>query len=226
MIKLKKSEILRRIIRQDDVEDLFVPTWTLVKNAIREGKAEEAMSLLDYSYSETKAMHDSMVSFVDDILTHLARFDEEEIYKVMRKRYEPMIHRWLSDTPNVKESLERAIEFQRGHGGNSAIIEESDKYVVRCDPCGSGGQLRRAKNVETTKKAYPWTWGKRGVPYYCTHCCVMWEILPIEMRGYPIRVNMIGENPSDPCIHYYYKKPELIPEEYFARIGQSKKVSK
>jgi hypothetical protein len=54
----------------------------------------------------------------------------------------------------------------------------------------------------------------------------MWEILPIEMRGYPIRVNIIGDKPSDPCIHYYYKKPELIPEQYFTRIGQSKKVGK
>jgi hypothetical protein len=221
MIKLEKSKALGRIIRQDDPEELVTSTWTLVRDAIRAGKVDEALTYLDYGYSEAKMMHDSMCSFVDDILTQLALFDEEEIYKVLRKRYEPVIRRWLADTPGVKESLERAIEFQRGHGGHSTIVEEPDKYVIRCDPCGSGGQLRRTKDGGKTKKAYPWTWGKSGIPYYCIHCCVMWEILPIELRGYPIRINLIGDKPSDPCIHLYYKKPELIPKEYFTRIGQS-----
>jgi hypothetical protein len=53
----------------------------------------------------------------------------------------------------------------------------------------------------------------------------MWEILPIEMRGYPIRINLIGDKPEDPCVHFYYKKPELMPDEYFAVTGQLKKCS-
>lgn len=223
MKKLEKSKALGRIIRQDDPEDLVISTWTLVSDAIRAGKVDEALTYLDYGYSEAKMMHDSMCSFVEDVFTHLATFGEEEIYKVLRKRYEPVIRRWLSDTPGVKESLERGIEFQRGHGGHTTITEEPDRFVVRCDPCGSGGQLRRTKNVGIAKKAYPWTWGKSGVPYYCIHCSVMWEILPIELRGYPIRINLIGDKPSDPCIHLYYKKPDLIPEEYFKRVGLSSK---
>jgi len=223
MKKLEKSKALGRKIRQDDPEELATSTWTLVSDAIRAGKVDEALTYLDYGSWEAKMMHDSMCSFVEDAFTHLATFGEEEIYKLLRKRYEPVIRRWLSDTPGVKETMERAIEFQRGHGGNTTVTEEPDRYVVRCDPCGSGGQLRRTKNVGIAKKAYPWTWGKSGVPYYCIHCSVMWEILPIEMRGYPIRINLIGDNPSDPCIHLYYKKPELIPEEYFKRIGQASK---
>jgi hypothetical protein len=221
MKKLEESKALGRIIRQDDTADLSTPTWTLVREAIRAGKTQEALTFLDYAYGEAKMMHDSMCSFVDDALAHIASLREEEIYMLLRKRYEPFIRRWLSDTPGVKESLERGIEFQRGHGGNSSITEELDKYVVRCDPCGSGGQLRRTKDGGKTRKEYPWTWGKSNVPYYCIHCCVMWEILPTEIRGYPIRINVIGDKPSDPCIHFYYKKPELIPEEYFNRIGQS-----
>jgi len=34
----------------------------------------------------------------------------------------------------------------------------------------------------------------------------------------------MGEKPEDPCIHYYYKKPELIPKEYFTRIGVTKTI--
>jgi hypothetical protein len=220
MIKLESSKALGRMIRQDDTEELAISTWTLVRNAIRAGKTDEALTFLDYGYSEAKMMHDSMCSFADDILTYLATFGEEEIYKLLRKRYEPVIRRWLADTPGVKESLERAVEFQRGHGGVTTIKEEPNRYLVTCDPCGSGGQLRRTKDAVKTKRGYPWTWGKSGIPYYCIHCCVMWEILPIELRGYPIRVTLIGDKPSDPCVQLYYKSPELIPQEYFARIGK------
>lgn len=221
MINLKKSEALDRMIRQEGPEELVIPTWTLVREAIRAGKIDEALTFLDYGFNEIKTIHDSLCSFGDDVLTHLASINEEEVYKVLRKRYEPVIRHWLSDTPGVKESLQRGIEYQRGHGGECTIIEETDRYVIRCDPCGSGGQLRRTKDVGKTKKADHWTWSKSGVAYYCVHCCVMWEILPIELRGYPIRINLIGDRPEDPCIHLYYKKPELIPEEYFKRIGCS-----
>ncbi len=224
MVRLQKSQALGRIIRQDDASELVAPTWTLVREAVRTGKIDEALKLIDYGCFEDKMMHDSMCSFVDDTLTYLAGFGEEKVYEVVSKRYAPMARRWLSDTPGVEESLQRGIEYQRGHGGNATITEESDRYVVRCDPCGSGGQLRRSKNVGTLKKAYPWTWGRSSVPYYCVHCAVLWEIVPVELRGYPIRISIMGNKPEDPCIHYYYKKPELIPEEYFSRIGKTKTI--
>jgi hypothetical protein len=223
MLRLEKSKELGRMIRQDDTEELAIPTLTLVREAIKAGKIYEALNLLDYSYSEFKTLHDNLISFVDYLLTYIASFDEERVYNVLRERQEPVIRRWLSETPGPRESLQRGIELQRGHGGNCKIIEEPDKYVVTCDPCGSGGQLRRTRDVAGSKKAYFWTWNRSNVSFYCIHCCIMWEILPIELRGYPIRINLIGNEPGDPCVHLYYKNPELIPEEYFTRIGQLKK---
>jgi hypothetical protein len=222
MIRLEESKALGRVIRQDDIEELSIPTWKVIREAILKGKTDEALTFLDYCYFETKTLHDSFCSFVDSLLTRIGNFDEEEVYKLLRIRWEPVIHCWLADTPGAKESLQRAIEYQRGHGGVCRITEETARYVVTCDPCGSGGQLRRTKEIVPVKKSYFWTWSKRDVPYYCVHCCVMWEILPIELRGYPIRINIIGNKPEDPCLHLYYKKPELIPEEYFVRIGQKK----
>lgn len=221
MIKLEKSPKLGRMIRQDDAPDLAIPTWNLVREALRAGKIDEALTFLDYGYTEMKVMHDSMCSYVDDALTHLSNFGEEEIYKIIRKRYEPVIRNWIRDTPGAKESLERGLEFQRGHGGKSTVKEEANRYVVTCDPCGSGGQMRRMKNLGIMKKAYDWTWKKPGVSYYCTHCAIAWEILPIDLRGFPIRINLLGEKPEDPCVHLYYKKPEQIPREYFERVGRS-----
>ena len=226
MIRLEINKSLDRLTRQDDISDLSIPTKKLVSDAIRTGKSEEALRLLDYCFSEMKTLHDGLCSLVDDILTHLGAQDELKVYRFLRQRYKPAVQRWILQTPSALESLHRGLEFQRGHGGSCKIYEDTRKYQVICDPCGSGGQLRRTKLIHAVKGAYPWTWGKSGIPYYCVHCCVMWEILPVELRGYPIRITLIGRNAQAPCIHLYYKNPALIPAKYFRRIGQVKPSSK
>lgn len=224
MVKLSKSEALKRKIRQDKPADLVIPTLTLACDAIRAGRTQEAIDLIEYSDAEKKLIHDSLVAFTDDVLTRLARHDEAELGELLRERYYDRVKNWIAATPGVEETLQRFTEYQRGHFSNFKLVEEPDRYVVTYDPCGSGGALGKTKKVATTKKAYPWSWGKKGVPLYCTHCCMAWEILATEIRGYPLRVTQIGEKPGDPCVHYYYKKPELIPEEYFTRIGKVKKI--
>lgn len=220
MISLEKSDVLGRAIRRGDVQELAKPTWQLVREAIQAGRTEEALTFLDYAYFEFKSVHDSLCVWVDVAFSQLAQFGEEEIYNVVSKRYGPRMRRWLIDTPGAEESLERGMEYHRAHGGNLTVQEEPSRYVVTLDPCGSGGQLKRKTDFGIAQKAYDWTWKKSGVSLYCSHCCVMWEIIPIEVRGYPIRITNIGEKPEDPCVHLYYKKPELIPEEYFTRVGR------
>lgn len=225
MIRLEKSETLQRKIRQDDVAELPIPTLDLVRKAVKAGKVDEALEFIDYGCFEAKQMHDILAEFPDIALTHIAKCcGEEEIIKVLRKRYYDRTKNFILTIKNSKEALQRLVEQQRAHFSEFTVVEESDRYVVRTDPCGSGGRLRRIKQVGITKKAYPWSWNKIGIPYYCCHCCVYFEILPIELRGYPIRVHEITERPEDPCIHYYYKIPELIPEEYFNRVGMVKTI--
>ena len=227
MIRLERSEELKRKIRRDDPVDLATPSWDLVSAAIKAGEADEALNFLEYTrFNESQVNNDSFVSFVETVLTHLAGFGEEQLPEVLRKRYIPRMTEFLSTTHGVEDILQRATESQRRHHANFTVTEEPDKYVVRYDPCGSGGRLRRTTEMGTTKKAYPWSWGKVGVPYYCCHCCVNWEMIAIELQGYPARLTLVGEKAEDPCIHLYYKKPELIPEEYFTRIGMKKDMAR
>lgn len=223
MIRLEKSEALRRKIRQDDLAELVIPTWTLVRDSISVGKKKEALEFVEYGCAETQTMHDSIVSFVDDALTYIARFGEEEVLKFLRERYLSRVKNWLSATTGVIETIQRFAEFQRGHFSEITIVEERDRYVMS-GPCGSGGRLRRSKSVATTKKAYPWSWSRENVPYYCLHCCVAWEVIPNEIRGYPLRIHLVPERPENSCVHLFYKKPELIPEEYFTRVGVAKVI--
>ncbi len=224
MIRLEKSEAVQRKVRQDDVTELAIPTWTLVREAIQSGRTDEALDFMEYECTRNKEVHDILVQFMERFITHIASFGEEEVEKIWRQIFDSLAGSLGSRALSVEETLQLDAEFQRCHYGDFTVVEEPDRYVMTCDPCGSLGRLRRTRSVGVTKKAYPWSRGKSGVPYYCTHCAIFWEIIPIEQQEYPKRIHLLGDRPEDPCVHLFYKKPELIPEEYFTRIGKTKTI--
>ena len=209
-------------------------TWDLVRKAIQSGRTDEALELMEQGLSVATMQQDSSVSFVGMAVSHLANFGEEELEKLYRRRYLPIAQGWISATPGAKESVEKFAKLMENPYSEVTITEEPDRYVLSLNPCRTGGRLRRGVSVAsfnldgvsigTTKKAYPWCWGKSGVSYYCVHSCFLFEILPIELRGYPIAVVEYPDSPEDPCVLLFYKKPELIPEEYFTRIGKTKTI--
>ncbi len=229
MIRFGKSELLGREIRQDDPADLAIPTWDLTRVAMKAGKIDEALKLLDYGIGEIKPMHHlgaRNVYFAHNWIVNLA--GEEELHKLLRADYGARMRALLERIKTVEDTLHMFLEFHRGHFSELTVTEEPDRYVVKLDPCGTGGQLKRDiikdKDMTKTKKAYPWSWSKSGIPLYCLHCCIGFEQIPTEIRGYPLLIAEIAERPEDPCYNYFYKKPELIPEEYFTRIGMTKTI--
>jgi hypothetical protein len=224
MIKLVKSQTLKRKIRQDDPDELAIPTWDLVAKAIKDGNTKEALEFLEYARQESDRNTASLAAFTAGVVAQLANFGEELVEKNFRERYYQGVVEMVNANPSVEEILQRCVEAERSHHANITVTEEADRYVAKYDPCGTGGRLRRIKELAVTKKAYPWSWSKAGIPYYCAHCCIRWEQIPIELRGYPLRINLCGARPEDPCIQLFYKKPEAIPEEYFTRIGKKKTI--
>ena len=223
MIRLEKSETLQREIRRDDAADLGIPTRNLIFEAFEAGNTDKAVEFMDYYDFENRLEHEGIVAMASAVLSHLATFGEEEVEKAWRKRYEPRMKDWIARIPGVLENLQLFVEYQRGLLSNLTVVEEPDRYVVRCDPCGSGGRLPRT-DTNVTKEVYHWSWGKSGVPYYCTHCCIAYEIIPTELRGYPLKILEVPEKLGEPCIYIQYKKPELIPEKYFNRIVKTKTI--
>lgn len=222
-MNIEKSPVLGRDQRREPPAEFGASTWDGAREAVHEGRVADALAAIDYGCQEARSMHDSAVSLADDLMTELAKVAGDEApYQIMRRRYEPLMQQWLAVTPGVEESVLRAVEFQRGHFGQTSVKEEEGRFVVTCDPCGSGGRLRRTKTVGRQEQPHDWTWNKADVPHYCTHCAVMWEILPTEMRGHPVRINLPPQKDNDPCVHLYYKTPEAIPQEYFDRIGRTR----
>ncbi|MDO8567116.1 MAG: hypothetical protein Q7R57_00195 [Dehalococcoidales bacterium] len=227
MAKLEMSEVLKRKVRSGSLDESVVPNWILLKDAIKAGKTAEALEFTDYIQERTEEAYVRFGIMANEFLTFIAaNVGEEAIEKIWRARYKARVQDFMRTAANTEQFVKRINEAEIGHHSVLSISEEADRFVVKCDPCGSGGRMRRAVAAGTTQKAYPWTWGRAGVAYYCTHCALEMEILPIEMRGYPLAIVEYNEKPDAPCVRLYYKSPELIPEKYFTRVGQKRDVKK
>jgi len=244
MLKLIKSDRFKRIIREDDWEDLGRPTQEMIIECIDGGRYDEAKTLATYFIPEGKTIHDLFCDWIWDMLTKTSKkYGEEAVYELCRSTQETWFMRrtWKGFSKmSVEEQVRINAEIMRSHrcgpqqDGSIEIIEEEDRFRVKMDPCGSGGRMRRGDPVDgtpsrlgspynfgVTSKAYPWSWGRTNVPYYCVHCAIN-EILPIEWGGYPLWVTDYSDDPAEPCYWCFYKSPELIPAEYFHRLGFNK----
>ncbi len=244
MINLEYIKWLKRSLRRDDMASLGIPTSEQIVQAIDEGRLEEAKALARYTIPEGKGLHDLFCDWIYDIYTKVGDLQgEEAVYKLTRATQESWMMRrtWKAFTKmSVEDQVYLTAEIMRSHHGGPKqdgeleMIEEEDRISIKMDPCGSGGRMRRGDPVDgspsrlgppynfgVTKEAHPWSWGKVGVPYYCLHCA-MNEILPIEWGGYPLWVTGYNPDAEAPCFWHFYKKPELVPEEYFTRLGFKK----
>lgn len=246
---LEFSEKLgRNIVKGKKLSDHGKNTYGKLKNLIRKGETKEALKLVDYLHSEGKGLHDLYCDWTYADMDYVAeKFGEEEVYHMLRNAQSVLAKVFYGRIPklSVEETVVFFAEAMRAHRtgpkekGDFILREEKDRYVMEFDPCGSGGRMRRMGEVDgtpprtgppfnlgRTKKPYLWTWGKKGVPYYCAHCCVWHEIMAIEAKGYPTKITEYSDNPNVPCAWHFYKKPELVPEKYFTRIGMKKDPSK
>lgn len=204
--------------------------------AIRDGRSDVAVALLDHVRVQFKTINDGMVAWIQDLQTTAAdRLGPDEIARMTREAYEGIwterYRTWLTLTPHEQVAL--SVEGMRAHYGGPrrrgevAIREEADRYVLSW-LCGTGGALRMG-DWETgapphpthgvSREPRPWTWGKTGVHWYCTHCSLLMEVFPAEAYGHPLRPLDHDSDHRAPCVWYVYKRPELIRPEHYRRIG-------
>ena len=234
MTRLEKSEDLKRDIRKDPVSEIGISTWTMAQEALRSGDIKQAEKLMDHCFSGMKEVHDMIVlttgEWLEYIVEHLGEDHVEKLWGKMVPNLRPII-KALSSIEPIERVYAFAETFRSHCGGPSglgelAVHEEVDRFVITHSPCGSGGRLRQMGRFGVTKKSYQWSWNKKGVPHYCTHCCLFWELTGTEVCGYPLRIHENVDKPLDPCVQYIYKEPSLIPDRYFERIGMNKDNTK
>ncbi len=70
-LKLQFNEVLGRTLRVDDLDTLGVSTQTLAEEAIRAGRVDEAIALVDYFHQEMRIMHTIMRTWLTDITRYI-----------------------------------------------------------------------------------------------------------------------------------------------------------
>lgn len=200
-----------------------------------------------------RAVHDRRADFVCGLINEiLDRFGEEAIGEFHRVAMEPLFAGRYARFDIEEFDWQRALdmlmyltfEAMRAHlagpdrTGSMEVIEEEDRWLVRFDPCGTGGRTLREDAAEGTgprtghpynwpvlKGKHDFAWNTEGVCAYCAHCCVVMEQLPIDKFGYPLRVVEPPTWPNrttQPCTWIMYKDATAVPEEYYERVGRRK----
>jgi len=245
MHKLQYVESLGRKIRTDDkIEELGESSFDVLRELIRGGRKDVALEFIDYLQNEFKWVHDLYNDWVYADLDYVAKtYGEEEIPKLLRHVREVLMkssYRGQGEI-TVLDNLRLFAEALRAHrcgpreSGSLKIWEEKNRYVIELHPCGAGGRQRQVGqldgipprtgepfNLGVTQKPYPWSFGKKGVPYYCVHCCFWHEYMMIEKFGFPSKIVDYQDDPEAPCRWYFYKNPAEIPENYYKRLGMQK----
>jgi len=217
--------------------------------------AELALDALSEGW---RRLHDRYADLMAGVLAFVARrFGEaslEGCYRAVlepyiQERYMPFDVRVHPYASTIERNLYLVLEAMRAHlcgpdrDGTLELEEHEDRYVVRFDPCGSGGRSMRGDEVEgtgsrvlapyefgVTHERHDWAWNQEGICYYCAHCCFALEKLPVERWGHPVRVvdpPVWGGSPEAAstrrtCAWTVYKSLEAIPESAYERIGHRK----
>ena len=75
MLRLEHNDNLGRVIRIDDISTIGVSTYTMLEEAIRGGREQEALALADYYLSELRIMHNILMTWAQDIIRFMIRRD-------------------------------------------------------------------------------------------------------------------------------------------------------
>jgi hypothetical protein len=213
------------------------------------GEGPLALELLERARLAWRVTHDRACDLVYGLLDVAQRLLGEERIGGMwdhlmdplyasRDRYDVRTAPWGR---SVEALVRDAAVSLRGHlsgpdrNGEVEIEELPDRFVVRFDPCGSGGRTLRPDpaeggpprmdppfNYAVTTAEHDWAWNTRGICLYCVHCCQLQERVPILRLGYPVRVvdpPIWPDGAERTCSWTIYKDPALVPDEVYRRVG-------
>jgi hypothetical protein len=216
-------------MKKEELEELSMSNLDKVLRALDKGDIKEAKQCAITMEKEAKMMHDVMVNFASILLTYIGKtFGEEEIAKALRFRHDTVERdqkKMLSMDP--EDAVRHKALIHRGHHSTATFTEEKDRYVLKLNPCNSGGLMLRQDvekpgNLGRIKKGVPESWSRSGVSYYCMHCAGN-SIVSVE-RGapHPTWICERSDDPMGPCYQYFYKRTEDVPEKYFTELGLKK----
>jgi hypothetical protein len=222
----------QRIFTDKELEEMGTRTLDLVYQAIERGDKERARELAGRMYQEFNFLHDGYMFWVTGLLTHIYKnYGIDAVEKAEREAHtiEGKTVFKPPELPDLRSKVEFLASGLRGHLQPIKIVEDDEKISLTMQPCGSGERIIQKGGYEpeaglaVVKEPHRITWGMKDFPIYCVHCPVM-DMLAIEGAGDFMHVHIVKEPiRHGSCQFVFFKDPEKIPEEFYTRIGKSKK---
>lgn len=216
-----------------------------IESAIQNHDLQETVRLLDSLTETARLTHDIHADWAWALITlFIHEWGEPVLGEVLRVTEEPWVTVRYANLKDMsqEESLQLTVEGMRAHftgPGRTGLVkidDESDRWVMSFDACGSGGRMRRGDpimgsgsrleapyNFLNIEGAYDWTWQEKDVCAYCSHCAMVNQILPIEGMEHPMRMVEYPKNPDDPCRWIIYKDENTYPDEAYTNVGKPPK---
>jgi hypothetical protein len=225
-----------------EIFELTTPVMERIIGSIREDKIDRAVALCDLLKEERIILHDFFADACTALYTWIGtNLGEERLKDMFTFSFEQSARRQIYDIvdPALKRGLE-AFTLARGgwvahscsgageHGGAFRLEEDDEKFTFVLDPCGSGGRLWRKRRYEPplsfarTERSYPWSYNRKGFPYYCVHCSFLNELLPYAHLGFINWPVDPPEHAMDVCRWHLYKDRFSVPGIYYGRFGLMK----
>lgn len=238
MHELEFSTELQRRLRRSPLDELGKRTEDWLIELIKAGEYEQAIEVAGYLLEETQMLAEHGIevqcAHYAWIAEHLGEETLHEILKDIR-----LIDKLQQQHGALRHLTERTLtpaEFVRVHEGEHkrchrnifTIEEEPERFKITFLQC-TPGRIRRLRDehgqpppcAAKTERPHPWTWGRVGIPLFCTRIATT-EIRRIEERGYPHMITECAEDDFSPCYRYVYKDPAAIPDRYYERVGKQR----
>jgi hypothetical protein len=217
-----------------ELESMTTAPWERAKEAIAEGRLEDALALIDDAALRTRGLQIYSIEWITSLLSFVGReLGEDAVERALRassddfiraRREPPGAAPWDTLPATVRaKAIARAM---MANGGGCEVSEDDEKIVLSFQ-CGSGGRLIDEGRYDdddgpylTLRERAGRTFERDALPVYCAHCSVNNEIQPVEWGDVPTSIEHPPERKGERCVHHVYKDVRATPDEAYIRIGR------
>jgi hypothetical protein len=195
------------MIRRDDF--LQGPKEKAIE-ALNQDKKAETLKYIHELSEEFRPIHDRYVESINSLLTFICRKLGEEAVAEAAQYYVEQTATGIftrMKTLNHEQLVSALADLHRRHYSRFYVEESNDKTVITIPECNVGARLLKNGIAQQegglTKKAWHWSFNRRGVPYYCIHAHVFNNLF--KRLGLPVAVEWgkqyddKGKATGEPC---------------------------
>jgi hypothetical protein len=225
-----------RWFSDEQLDAMSRPTMDRAIAALEAGDVEGARAACEAMRHEWGMLHDLMTESVLGLVTYIQdKLGDDGVAEAWTQTCERGWRRQVEQINQIprRKVVELLAATWRAHSlsgtgedpASFTIEEDDEKLTFVLHPCGSGGRLVRRGLYERegygkTTQAHDWSFHRKDMPLYCTHCAFMNESLPIKWAGFPLYpLDPPQDYDKDPCRWYWYKDPADIPDRFARRYG-------